>query len=109
MRIRLEVHRHNLPPVKVLWTTDGLRPGAAGPLHATTIAQLLDQVNAIIPLEVGACGLEDYVVEVQGFECLHFCTLDQILKENEEVTYDSLVVVVFFIAYSIQDPSSGAH
>jgi hypothetical protein len=35
---------------------------------------------------VGACGLDDYVVESRGFECLHFSILDQILEEDAQVT-----------------------
>jgi hypothetical protein len=86
MRIRLEVRRPNWPPVKVLWNTAGLRPGAAGQGSETTTAQLLEQVNEVVQLEVGACGLDDYVVEAQGFECLHFSILDRILEEDAQVT-----------------------
>lgn len=33
----------------------------------------------------GQWGLEDYVVEVNGFECLHFMSVDGLLKEGDEV------------------------
>ncbi|KAL9028583.1 MAG: hypothetical protein Q9196_003072 [Gyalolechia fulgens] len=64
--------------------------GAIGPLYSAagkelTISQLLEQVNDIIPLESGEWGLEDYMVEVGGFECLHFLETSQVLKEGDEV------------------------
>lgn len=84
MRLRLVVQRHGLPPTYVLWTAGHLPPnttnGASG-----TISQLLDQVNEVIPLESEDWGLEDYAVEVGGFECLHFSELSQVLKEDDEV------------------------
>lgn len=85
MKIRLEVCRENLPPVKILWTTAGLRPGSGGPSQCTTIAQLLYQVNEVIPLENDVFGLEDYVAEVNGYECLHFAILEEVLEENVEL------------------------
>ncbi|KAL8769129.1 MAG: hypothetical protein Q9209_004763 [Squamulea sp. 1 TL-2023] len=60
----------------------------AGP--EPTIAQLLERVNEIIPLESGDWGLEDYAVEVRGFECLHFSEVNQVLKEDDEVCIRSL-------------------
>ncbi|KAL8915804.1 MAG: hypothetical protein Q9172_006654 [Xanthocarpia lactea] len=85
MRLRLTVQRHGLPPARVLWTIAALRPpfSAAGP--EPTIAQLLEQINEIIPLESEDWGLEDYAVEVRGFECLHFSETNQVLKEDDEV------------------------
>jgi hypothetical protein len=53
---------------------------------AYTIARLLEDVNHIIPLEAEHWGLEDYVVEVQGFECLHFSPVSQVLKEDDLVS-----------------------
>lgn len=86
MRLQLTVQRQGLPPVHVLWTVGGFRPGYSTNEASTTISQLLDQINEIIPLEAEEWGLEDYVVEVRGFECLHFSGLDKILKEDDEVT-----------------------
>ncbi|KAL8654489.1 MAG: hypothetical protein Q9226_003421 [Calogaya cf. arnoldii] len=85
MRLRLTVQRHGLPPARVLWTIGAVHPphSAAGP--EPTVAQLLEQVNEIIPLESGDWGLEDYAVEVGGFECLHFSGTSQVLKEDDEV------------------------
>ena len=53
-------------------------------------------MNEVIPLETqigdadsqydgGQWGLEDYVVEVQGFECLHFMEVDGLLRDGDEV------------------------
>ncbi|KAL9006870.1 MAG: hypothetical protein Q9188_000401 [Gyalolechia gomerana] len=85
MRLHLIIQRNALPPVHILWIT-----GALGPLYSAagkelTISQLLEQVNDIIPLESGEWGLEDYIVEVGGFECLHFLEAGQVLKEGDEV------------------------
>ena len=70
--------------MQVLWNAGGIRPnhGADG---TTTIAQLLEQINEVMPLEAEDWGLEDYCVEVNGFECLHFVVLDQILKDDDKV------------------------
>ena len=85
MRLRLVVERCGIPTVPILWTTTPLRPGQAISEERTTISQLLEHVNEVVPLESGDWGLEDYAVEVHGFECLHFLTLAQILKDDDEV------------------------
>ena len=91
MRLRLAVHRNGLPPAFILWNTNGLRPNhhASGP--NTTVAQFLDQVNEVVPLETEDWGLEDYAVEVQGFECLHYSPLNQIFKDEDQVMYVFLI------------------
>lgn len=82
LRLRLVVRRHALPEVRVVFAvqldTD------------PTIANLVEQVNEIIPLESNDWGLEDYVVELRdsnghGFDCLHFQQVSAILKNDEEV------------------------
>lgn len=124
MRLHLVIQRHGLPVTRVLWTTSApdARPSAlrlsafssaiasprtpnavlgenAGALAfgsgGLTIAQLLEDVNEVIPLEcemadVGHTGggqwaLEDYVVEVMGSECLHFMQVDGLLRDGDEV------------------------
>ena len=70
----------------VLWTVKHPRPPLAVAGSSITVSQFLDQVNDVIPLESEDWGLEDYVVEVQGFECLHFSELGQILKEDDAVS-----------------------
>lgn len=86
MRLQLTVQRHGLPPVYVLWTlASAVRPPLLAVGNSITISQFLEQVNEIIPLESEDWGLEDYSVEVHGFECLHFCELNQVLKDDDEV------------------------
>ena len=82
LRLRLVVRRHALPEVRIVFAvqldTD------------PTIANLLEQVNEILPLEANDWGLEDYAVELRdasgrGFDCLHFQQVSVILKNDEEV------------------------
>lgn len=77
MRLRLTILRHKLPSISVLWTVPASKP--------QTVAQLLEDVNHIVPLEAESWGLEDYVVEVGGFECLHFSSVAELLKDDDEV------------------------
>ena len=86
MRLRLTVQRHGLPPVQVLWSlASAVRPPLLAVGNSISISQFLEQVNEVIPLESEDWGLEDYSVEVRGFECLHFAELNQVLKEDDEV------------------------
>ncbi len=85
MRLRLVIHRHSIPPVQILWTVAPTCPPSTAAGSSITVSQLLEQVNDIIPLESEDWGLEDYAVEVGGYECLHFSELGQILKDDEEV------------------------
>ena len=87
MRIKLVVQRHSLPPANVLWTIGVPQPPYSTAGATFTVSQFLEHVNDIIPLESEEWGLEDYAVEVEGFECLHFSELTQILKEDDEVWY----------------------
>ena len=62
-----------------------------------TVAQLLEDVNNVVPLETvdtsvglndepcGQWGLEDYVVEIGGFECLHFMEVEDLVRDGDEV------------------------
>ncbi|EEH36457.2 hypothetical protein PAAG_06875 [Paracoccidioides lutzii Pb01] len=87
----------------------GFGAGAAAAASGSgglSIAQLLEDVNEVIPLEtqveeefengggigggVGQWGLEDYVVEVAGFECLHFMEVDGLLRDGDEVVIRAL-------------------
>lgn len=88
MRLHLTVQRNGLPAARILWTTGGQDP-AHSSAETATISQLLEQVNDIIPLESEEWGLEDYAVEVGGFECLHFQEASQVLKEDDEVWYET--------------------
>lgn len=67
-----------------------------------SIAQLLEDVNEVIPLETeqqlfddessGQWGLEDYVVEVGGSECLHFMEVEGLLRDGDEVLIRALQI-----------------
>ncbi|KAL8767283.1 MAG: hypothetical protein Q9194_006033, partial [Teloschistes cf. exilis] len=78
--------RHGLPSARIIWATDLINVSAATTGSETTISQLLEQVNDIIPLESTDWGLEDYTIEVGGFECLHFSQASRVLKEDDNVT-----------------------
>lgn len=80
MRVRLTVQRNNLPASNILWTVP-----TTTSLQAYTVSRLLEDVNHVIPLEAEQWGLEDYVVEVGGFECLHFSPVHETLKEDDHV------------------------
>jgi hypothetical protein len=79
MRLRLSIQMNNLPPVKTLFAIDS----AADP--PTTISRLLEQVNDLVPLEAGNWGLEDYVVTIGGYECLHYSKVREVVKEDDEL------------------------
>lgn len=83
------IQRQSLPPVQLLWTLRHLCPPLAAAGGSFTICQLLEQINEIIPLEAEDWGLEDYAVEVGGFECLHFSEISHVLKEDDVVWYVS--------------------
>ncbi|KAI9758708.1 MAG: hypothetical protein M4579_002883 [Chaenotheca gracillima] len=87
MRFQLHIFRNGLPPTRVLWTWGKASATSSvnwDPAQAT-IAQLLEDVNETIPLEAAEWGLEDYVVEVKGFECLHFHEASSVLRDGDEV------------------------
>lgn len=85
MRLRLTVRRHGLPDANILWSSNGLHTVPEGNSSKATMAQLLTQINEVIPLESEDWGLEDYVIEVGGFECVHFSTLESVLKDDDTV------------------------
>jgi hypothetical protein len=120
MRLHLVISRHGLPVTRILWTTSAVsageygahRPASTAAVASSrtpniafsnggyTVAQLLEDVNEVVPLETepqvfdeelsGQWGLEDYVVEVAGSECLHFMEVDGLLRDGDEVVYVSL-------------------
>ncbi|POS86112.1 hypothetical protein EPUL_001077, partial [Erysiphe pulchra] len=83
MRLRLSICRNGLPETLITWAIDTT--------HSPTIYQLLEQVNEVVPIESdGEWGLEDYAVELKGYngvnyECLHFQTVASVMKEDDEV------------------------
>jgi hypothetical protein len=90
MRLQLTIQRHALPPTNILWTVRAQDPTSTSAHASATISQLLEDVNDIIHLESEEWGLEDYVVEVGGYECLHFQPIDSVLKEDDKVTIRAL-------------------
>lgn len=81
MRIRLCVKRNGLPDANLVWP-------AVEQVNGTKqkIADLLTAVNETMPLESLNWNLEDYVVEISGFECLHWQFLSDVLKDEDYVT-----------------------
>ncbi|CEJ80592.1 hypothetical protein VHEMI00767 [[Torrubiella] hemipterigena] len=82
LRLRLTVRRHGVPDVKLVWPCDLISD--------PTIAQLLTQINEVIPLESVEWGLEDYALELSdgiggSFECLHFQTVASTLKAEDQI------------------------
>ncbi|KAL4975920.1 hypothetical protein BDW66DRAFT_160027 [Aspergillus desertorum] len=127
MRLHLTIQRHGLPVTRILWTTSppslfghnhpnrsSILPASSSAVTSLrmpnalygnggyTIAQLLEDVNEVIPLETeprlfedessGQWGLEDYVVEVGGSECLHFMEIEGILRDGDEVLIRALQI-----------------
>ena len=83
MRLRLTVRRNGVPEVRLMWNVE---------LDTDfTVSRLVSSVNDVVPLESAEWGLEDYAVEykdgVNGFECLHFQVVRDILKEDDQVLY----------------------
>jgi hypothetical protein len=90
MRLQLTIQRHALPQTNILWTVPAQNPSSSSTHGSATISQLLEDVNDIVQLESDDWGLEDYVVEVGGYECLHFQPIDSVLKEDDKVTIRAL-------------------
>jgi hypothetical protein len=80
MRLGLTIIRHRLPATEILWALPEEQNNPS-----TTVARLLAQIDEIIPLEAEHWGLEDYVVTVDGFECLHFQTVGNVLKDGDHI------------------------
>ena len=90
MRLKVSVRRYSLPTTNIIFTTRALGPAPATSSTDATIAQLLEDVNDIVPLESANWGLEDYAVEVNGYECLHFSPIDAVLRDDDEVVIRAL-------------------
>ncbi|KAI5235817.1 hypothetical protein E4T43_09000 [Aureobasidium subglaciale] len=80
MRIRLQVQRNRLPPIKVLWKVDS----------SSTTAELVTKISGYFPLEAEGWGLEDYTVHLGGYELLHFQKLGEVLKDDDELVIQPL-------------------
>jgi hypothetical protein len=90
MRLKISVKRYSLPTTNIIFTTRALGPSPATSSTDATIAQLLEDVNDIVPLESADWGFEDYAVEVNGYECLHFSPIDAVLRDEDEVVIRAL-------------------
>ncbi len=77
LRLRLRIRRNGLPTTWVMWTL----PRNSN--EAFSIADLLGEVNAVIPLEADDWGLEDYTVECGGYDCLHFQAVRDVLRDMD--------------------------
>ena len=85
MRLRLIIQRPELPPVKLLWDTDTGFHASDEKLVSTLIARVHD-VFPLLFQDTGY-GLEGYVVEIDGFECLHFQPVEKVFKDGDQVMY----------------------
>jgi hypothetical protein len=90
MRLKIAIKRYSLPTTNIIFTTRALGPSPATSSTDATIAQLLEDVNDIVPLESADWGFEDYAVEVNGYECLHFFPIDAVLRDDDEVVIRAL-------------------
>ncbi|CAK7234082.1 hypothetical protein SEUCBS140593_008818 [Sporothrix eucalyptigena] len=83
-RLRLHIQRNGLPDTRIVFlptTTEN-----------TTVMQLLEQVNELVPLESPDWGLDDYMVELpstsspsKNYECLHYQPITKLLDKDDEV------------------------
>ena len=81
MRLRLQIRRHRLATTKIWWdTTQCLeeKPNA-------TVGNLLQYINEVCPLDYGSIGLEDYIMEIGGYELVHFQHVSSLLREGDEI------------------------
>ena len=90
MRLHVSIKRYLLPTTNIIFTTRALGPSPATSSTDATIAQLLEDINDIVPLESTDWGLEDYAVEVHGYECLHFSPIDAVLRDDDQVVIRAL-------------------
>ncbi|KAL9620452.1 MAG: hypothetical protein Q9160_005037 [Pyrenula sp. 1 TL-2023] len=90
MRLQVTIKRHGLPQTNILWTSRSPFSHHTTTNSPATIAQLVEDINDIVPLESGEWGLEDYAVEVDGYECLHFQPIESVLREDDKVTVRAL-------------------
>jgi hypothetical protein len=87
MRLRLHIVRKDLPARKVLWTSTSPEPSVGD-----DVSSLLRSINGVIPLQSANCRLEDYVVELDGFEVLGFQKVSAVFEKDDVVVYFLLKV-----------------
>lgn len=67
--------------VKLLWeTTEWVKPGSD---HM--VSSLLAAISEVFPLDSSLWGLDDYVVELDGYEVLHFQELESVFSHDDTV------------------------
>jgi hypothetical protein len=81
MRIHLSIERNGLPTVKLLWPVAEDENG-----KKSIVSRLLAKVDETIPLETEDFALEDYILLVDGSECLHYQNLSDVLKDEDHIT-----------------------
>ena len=79
-RVKLKIQRHRLPTVDILWP---LKDAPTNSRDQPTISSLLSDINTSIPLESGDWTLDQYTVELDGFECLHYQLLHDVLQNGD--------------------------
>ncbi|KIW08995.1 uncharacterized protein PV09_00893 [Verruconis gallopava] len=79
-RIKLKVQRNRLPDVDVVWAVKDVEGR-----ERCTVSKLIADVDQSIPLESGEWTLDQYVVELDGYECLHYQFVSDVLKDGDEV------------------------
>lgn len=82
MRIQLTVERNGLPATNILWPINVEENGTK-----MIVSRLLAKVDEAVPLETAEWPMEDYIVQVNGFECLHYQSLADVLKDDDFVTF----------------------
>ncbi|KAM0720602.1 hypothetical protein Q7P37_004739 [Cladosporium fusiforme] len=85
MRLRLRIVRNDLPPVNTLWPLSETQ-------QKNTISQLLEKIDQTFPLAISNRGLEEYAVEIAGYECLHYYEIGAVCKDEDEVVIRPLTL-----------------
>ena len=77
MRLRLNIKRHELPVVKILF--------AVSSADYLPVSEFVSQVDEVVPLESEDWSKDDYIVSVGGFECLHYANVNDVFQNGDEV------------------------
>jgi hypothetical protein len=85
MRIFVTILRNCLPATEVVWALPEIELGNGNGTSHFTIAKLLASISGTVPLESEEWGLEDYLLEVGGYECIHYMPAEKLLKDGDHV------------------------
>ena len=89
MRLQLSISRNELPTTKIIWDVPDqpTYPVSDSSTNSSgsLISDLVKDVHGVIPLEAGTWGFEDYIVELDGFECLHHQEIRMMLRDGDAV------------------------